>query len=98
MAAVAQVSSSLTVRPSVSRAASQGRRTVMCSAAPKANRNPVKVAFAGFCAAAIVAAQVPMPALAATEAEQNEAVKAVVCASNPTSKICLKDSYKPKQK
>lgn len=39
----------------------------------------MKVAFAGFCAAAIVAAQVPMPALAATEAEQNEAVKAVVC-------------------
>ena len=43
----------------------------------------VQLAVAGFAAAALLAAQMPVEAAD---------VKTVVCASNPTSKICLKVS------
>lgn len=48
----------------------------------------VHLAVAGFAAAALLAAQVP-------SAEAANDVKTVVCASNPTSKICLKVGNDP---
>jgi hypothetical protein len=56
---------------------------VHCSCVQDAAPRRVQMAVAGFAAAALLAAQMPVEAAD---------VKTVVCASNPTSKICLKVS------
>jgi hypothetical protein len=77
-------------RPAVAR-----RTTVRVQAqqaAPRAQA-PKPQQFAAGLAAAFVAVTLVL-APAANAAESRPPVKSVVCASNPTSKVCLKDSAK----